>query len=149
MIYRELRQIGWRVGHRMVQRPSSQEGPGRGESTTANPREMGVHASQFVNDFWSMGIMSDALTSERALRFFKVVDDASRECLKLFADTSMLSKAVAKRVDAIAAFRGYPGTKWSSGDSSSTSLPRTQKTKADGEISNSDLFLLGGLDLAS
>ena len=52
--------------------------------------------------------MSDALTTGRALRLFNVLDDASRECLDSYADTSIPATKVVERLDAIATFRGYP-----------------------------------------
>lgn len=52
--------------------------------------------------------MSDALTTGRALRLLTVLDDASRECLELYAETSIPAEKVVEKLDAIATFRGYP-----------------------------------------
>lgn len=38
---------------------------------------------------WSLGFVSDALTDGRRFRVLAVVDDYSRECLALVADTSL------------------------------------------------------------
>jgi putative transposase len=65
--------------------------------------------AQWVNDCWSMDFMSDALTTGRALRLLTVLDDAPKECLDLYADTSIPSEKVTERLDAIGTFRGYPG----------------------------------------
>ncbi len=65
-------------------------------------------AAQWVNDCWSIDFMSDALTSGWALRLLTVLDDASKECLDLYPDTSIPSERVTERLDAIGTFRGYP-----------------------------------------
>ena len=110
MILRKLRQEGWRVNHKRVERLYRLEGlqirrkRRRKHVTTRVP----MPVAEAVNDCWSMDFMSDALTSGRALRFLTVLDDAPRECLDLHPDTSIPSAKVTERLDAIATFRGYP-----------------------------------------
>ena len=52
-----------------------------------------------------MDFASDALTDGRRFRILAVVDDFSRECLRLVADTSLSGKRVARELDAIIAVR--------------------------------------------
>ncbi len=54
--------------------------------------------------------MSDALTDGRRFRILAVVDDFTRECLALVADTSLSGRRVARELDAIMAVRGKPLT---------------------------------------
>jgi len=61
------------------------------------------------NQRWSLDFVSDTLTDGRRLRILAVVDDFSRECLCLMADTSLSGKRVARELDAIIARRGAPG----------------------------------------
>ena len=50
--------------------------------------------------------MSDAFTDGRRFRILAVVDDFSRECLALLADTSLSGTRVARELDALIWQRG-------------------------------------------
>jgi transposase InsO family protein len=60
------------------------------------------------NQRWSMDFVSDTLTDGRRFRILAVMDDFSRECLCLVADTSLSGVRVARELDAIIARRGRP-----------------------------------------
>jgi putative transposase len=60
------------------------------------------------NQRWSLDFVSDTLTDGRRFRVLCVVDDFTRECLTLVADTSLSGRRVVRELDAIAARRGYP-----------------------------------------
>ncbi len=57
---------------------------------------------------WSLDFVSDALTDGRRFRVLAVVDDYSRECPVLVADTSLSGHRVARELDAVIAERGRP-----------------------------------------
>ena len=59
---------------------------------------------------WSLDFVSDALTDGRRFRILCIVDDYSRECLALVADTSLSGNRVARELDIIIARRGKPKT---------------------------------------
>lgn len=61
-----------------------------------------------VNARWSLDFVSDAFTDGRRFRVLAVVDDFTRECLALVADTSLSGARVARELDAIIAVRGRP-----------------------------------------
>ena len=63
-----------------------------------------------VNQRWSLDFASDTLADGRRFRMLCVVDDFSRECLALVADTSLSGKRVARELDAVGATRGLPLT---------------------------------------
>jgi len=65
---------------------------------------------QGVNQRWSLDFVSDALTDGRRFRILAVVDDFTRECLGLVADTSLSGHRVARELDAIMADRDKPLT---------------------------------------
>lgn len=65
---------------------------------------------QAANQRWSLDFASDALADGRRFRILAVVDDFSRECLCLVADTSLSGKRVARELDAVIAKRGRPLT---------------------------------------
>lgn len=61
---------------------------------------------QGPNQRWSLDFASDTLTDGRRFRILVVVDDFTRECLCLIADTSLSGARVARELTAIAARRG-------------------------------------------
>lgn len=63
---------------------------------------------QGANQRWSLDFVSDTFTDSRRFRIFTVVDDFTRECLTLVADTSLSGARVARELDAIIARRGKP-----------------------------------------
>ncbi len=65
---------------------------------------------QAANQRWSLDFVSDTLTDGRRFRVLCVVDDFTRECLALVADTSLSGQRVVRELDTIAAERGYPAT---------------------------------------
>ena len=60
------------------------------------------------NQRWSLDFLGDALTDGRRFRILAVVDDFTRECLCLVADTSISGQRVARELDAIVARRTRP-----------------------------------------
>jgi len=62
------------------------------------------------NERWSLDFVSDAFTDGRRFRILAVVDDFSRECLALIADTSLSGLRVVRELDTIIARRGRPDT---------------------------------------
>jgi putative transposase len=63
---------------------------------------------QGPNQRWSMDFLSDAMIDGRRFRILAVVDDFTRECLVLIADTSLPGLRVARELDALIAIRGRP-----------------------------------------
>ena len=61
-----------------------------------------------INSRWSLDFVSDAFTDGRRFRVLAVVDDYSRECLALVADTSLSGIRVVRELDALIAKRGRP-----------------------------------------
>jgi putative transposase len=62
-----------------------------------------------ANDRWSLDFVSDQFTDGRRFRVLTVVEDCTRECLGLFADTSLSGLRVAREPDRIIEERGKPG----------------------------------------
>jgi putative transposase len=65
---------------------------------------------QGPNQRWSLDFVSDAFACGRRFRILCVVDDFTRECLALVADTSLSGARVARELDSLAAVRGKPLT---------------------------------------
>jgi putative transposase len=60
------------------------------------------------NERWSLDFASDVLTDGRRFRVLVVMDDFSRECLALVADSSLSGRRVARELDRLAELRGLP-----------------------------------------
>jgi putative transposase len=75
-------------------------------------RAIGTRAPMMVpmasNDRWSLDFVSDQLTDGRRFRILTVVDDCTRECLALVADTSLSGTRVARELDRLMVERGKP-----------------------------------------
>lgn len=75
-------------------------------------RALGMRApmaiQQDANQRWSLDFLSDALVDGRRFRILNVIDDLSRECLATVVDNSIPGERVARELDAIAEWRGYP-----------------------------------------
>jgi putative transposase len=63
---------------------------------------------QGPNQRWSLDFLSDAMTDGRRFRVLAIVDDFTRECLALAADTSLPGLRVERELDAVIAIRGGP-----------------------------------------
>jgi putative transposase len=59
---------------------------------------------------WSLDFVSDQLACGRRIRLLAVVDDFTRECLALIADTSWSGVRVARELDRLVTERGRPQT---------------------------------------
>ena len=59
-----------------------------------------------ANQRWSLDFVSDQMTDGRRFRILTVIDNCTRECLALVADTSLSGRRVARELDAIIAQRG-------------------------------------------
>jgi putative transposase len=75
-------------------------------------RAIGTRAPMLVpvapNDRWSLDFVSDQLTDGRRFRILTVVDDCTRECLALVADSSLSGTRVARELDRLMIERGKP-----------------------------------------
>lgn len=74
------------------------------------------------NERWSLDFVSDAFTDGRRFRVLAVVDDFTRECLALVADTSLSGRRLARELDEVIARRGKPRTIVSDNGTEMTSM---------------------------
>ena len=89
-------------------------------------RALGTRAPMVLpdgpNQRWSLDFVSDALEDSRRFRILCVVDDFTRECIGLVADTSLSGVRVARELDAIVGRRGKPLTVVSDNGTELTSM---------------------------
>ena len=106
-----LAREGMRPNHKKLLRIYREEGL-KVRRRGGRKRALGTRAPmtlpQGVNQRWSLDFVSDAFTCGRRFRILCVVDDFTRECLTLVADTSLSGARVTRELDAIVAIRGKP-----------------------------------------
>jgi putative transposase len=109
-----LAREGLRPNHKKLRRLYREERLQVRRRGGGRKRAIGTRARMSVpeatNQGWSLDFASDTLADGRRFRILCVVDDFSRECLALVADTSLSGKRVACELDAVAARRGLPLT---------------------------------------
>lgn len=75
-------------------------------------RAIGTRAPMLLplrpDERWSLDFVSDQLTDGRRFRILAIVDDCTRECLALVADTSLSGIRVGRELDRLVAQRGRP-----------------------------------------
>ena len=106
-----LRREGTRVNHKKLRRLYREERlqvRRRGGRKRALGTRAPLALPQGPNQRWSLDFVSDTLIDSRRFRILAVVDDFTRECLTLVADTSLSGERVARALDAIMARRGRP-----------------------------------------
>ena len=108
-----LRREGHAVNRKRVQRIYREEkltvrrrGGRKRAIGTRRPLEIPLVANQR----WSLDFVSDQMTDGRRFRILTVIDNCTRECLGLVADTSLSGRRVARELDAIILRRGRPET---------------------------------------
>ena len=61
-----------------------------------------------IRSYYALDFVSDSLACGRRFRILCVVDDFSRECLALVADTSLSGARVARELTTLIGMRGKP-----------------------------------------
>ena len=120
-----LRREGVRVNHKKLRRLYREERlqvRRRGGRKRALGTRAPLTVPQGPNQRWSLDFVSDTLTDSRRFRILTVVDDFTRECLTLVADTSLSGVRVGRELDAVIARRGSPQTTVSDNGTEFTSM---------------------------
>ncbi len=106
-----LRREGWRVNAKRIYRLYTEEGLiVRTQKRRKRAQRQRVPLGQAArpNQKWSMDFIAQRLPDGRWIRVLTVVDQFTRECLTLFADTSLSGEKVAMALDKILSQRGVP-----------------------------------------
>lgn len=132
-----LRREGTQMNHKKLRRLYAEERlqvRWRGGRKRALGARAPIALPQGANQRWSLDFVSDAFTDGRRFRILAVVDDFTRECLCLVADTSLSGLRVARELDAVIARRGRPRSCVSDNGTELTSmaiLRWTQQTRVE------------------
>lgn len=112
-LYVFLRREGHEVNHKRLFRIYREEGlhvRRRGGRKRAISTRAPAALPLLPNQRWSLDFVSDQMTDGRRFRILTVVDDCTRECLALIADTSLSGARVARELSALFEARGKPLT---------------------------------------
>lgn len=111
----KLRQEGWQVNHKRVQRLWRKEGlqvpyrckikKSRGSSENA----CFVKRAECINHVWTYDFIEDATEDGRKLKFLTVLDEWTRESLAIEVGRSITSKGVIGVLEYLFTVRGVPG----------------------------------------
>lgn len=132
-----LRREGTVVNHKKLRRLYREEKlqvRRRGGRKRALGTRAPLAVPQGANQRWSLDFISDQLGCGRRFRILTVVDDFTKECLTLVADTSLSGARVARELDHVIATRGQPATIVSDNGTEFTScaiLSWSQKLRLD------------------
>jgi len=106
-----LRREGFAVNHKRLFRIYREERlvvRKRGGRKRALGTRAPATVPQGKNQRWSLDFVSDTFTDGRRFRILAIVDDFTRECLALVADTSLSGHRVARELDGLIPSRGRP-----------------------------------------
>jgi putative transposase len=106
-----LKREGTRVNHKKLFRLYVQEKLSV-RKRGGRKRALGTRAPMLVplmpNQRWSLDFVSDQFTDCRRFRVLTVIDDCTRECIALVADTSLSGSRVARELNQLMLQRGAP-----------------------------------------
>ena len=99
------------MNHKKLRRPYREERL-QVRRRSGRKRALGPRAPMTIpqgpNQRWSLDFLSDAFADGRRFRILAIVDDFTRECLALIADTSLPGLRVVRELEAVVARRGRP-----------------------------------------
>ena len=106
-----LKREGWEVNAKRIYRIYTEEGlivRTQKRKQRAQRQRVPLGQAARPNHKWSMDFVLQRLPDGRWIRVLTVVDQFTRECLTLFADTALSGEKVAAALDKVVALRGTP-----------------------------------------
>ena len=106
-----LKREGWPVGKKLVYRLYRELGlqmRTKKRRKLASAQRAPAHPATKRNEKWSMDFVADRLEGGRPFRVLTVIDQFTRECLKLEAAAHMSGSRVVECLERVAELRGYP-----------------------------------------
>lgn len=106
-----LQREGWAVGKKLVYRLYRELGlemRSKKRRKLASAKRGLVEKATRANERWAMDFMSDRLEGGRSFRTLTVIDQFTRECLKLEVAQHMSGTRVVESLERVADWRGYP-----------------------------------------
>jgi len=115
MITAKLRQEGWLVNHKHVQRIWQKEGlqvPYRRKfkrATGGSDNSCSVKKAEFINHVWTYDFMSDQTEDGRKVKLLTILDEFTRESPAIEVERSIRAKDVIATLEYLFMVRGVPG----------------------------------------
>jgi len=110
-LHQLLRRDGHRINHKKVYRLYREEGL-QVKQRKGRKRAIGTRTPlrevSGVNQCWALDFVSDSFLDGRRFRILTVIDEYSRECLALVADTSISGHRLARELTCLMEERGSP-----------------------------------------
>ena len=109
-----LRQEGWQVNHKKVERIWKQEGlkvphkQPKGRRLWLNDGSCIRLRPQFKDHVWSYDFVTDRTADGRAFRILNIIDEYSRECLAILVKRRITSQDVIDQLFELIIFKGIP-----------------------------------------
>lgn len=106
-----MRKNGLRINHKRLFRLYKEMGltvKKRGSRKRATGPRLSKVKAIGINHVWSLDFMSDRLVDGRKIRLLNVIDEFTRESLKMVVDTSLSGARVARELDELIKNRGKP-----------------------------------------
>ena len=128
LITAKLRQEGWYVNHKRVQRLWAKEGlqvpykRKRKRSQGSSANSCSVKVPEYINHVWTYDFIEDRTEDGRKLKFLTVLDEYTRESLEIEVGRSIRAKDVIDVLAYLFAVRGAPGFIRSTAGPSDTDL---------------------------
>ncbi|WP_349343552.1 IS3 family transposase [Marinobacter sp. MMG032] len=110
-VHQLLRREGIDVNHKKVYRLYREAGlavPKRKRRKGIAMERHPLVLPEAPNQTWSMDFVMDSLACGRRIKCLTIVDDFTKECLDIPVANGISGNQVARTLDTIAAFRGYP-----------------------------------------
>ncbi|KAB7780348.1 IS3 family transposase [Xanthomonas sp. LMG 12460] len=111
MIYLTLRQEGWKVNYKRVERLYQQAGlqvRRRRRKKVAMGERQPLIRPKAANEVWSMDFVFDRTAEGRVLKCLTIVDDASSESVAIEVERAISGHGVSRVLDRLALNRGLP-----------------------------------------
>lgn len=110
-IHGMLRKKGLKINHKKLYRIYREMGL-KVRKRGTRKRAMGIRLNKIkataINQVWGLDFMSDRLADGRKIRLLNIIDEFTRESLKIVVDTSLSGARVARELDELIRSRGKP-----------------------------------------
>jgi len=109
-----LRQEGWQLNHKRVERIWRKEGLKMPQKQTKRRRLWLNDGScirlrpQFKDHVWSYDFVTDRIADGRAFRILNIIDEYTRKCLAILVKRRIISQDVIDQLFELIIFRGIP-----------------------------------------
>jgi putative transposase len=128
-----LRREGWRVNAKRIYRLYTEDGLAvrtKVRKKIARRKRVPLVKATRPNEKWSMDFVAARLLDGRWFRVLTVVDQFTRECLLLLADSSLTGQKVALALSQVVAERGAPVSITVDNELSKKAMARNENTSA-------------------